>query len=95
MNRPEFFAKIELGGKGGAVPLLRWSAPDFGERVRIARAVGRYACFRIDPFPVAIEPTVTLPLSLARELRHAFDFGVIDPGVLTEFSRLISAGEHA
>lgn len=94
-RRPDFFVKIELGGQGGAVPLLRWAAPDFGRRVRAARAVGRYACFRLNAFPEAIEPTVTLPLSVARALRKAFDDGVIDPAALSEFTRRIAEGSRA
>lgn len=95
---PHFFVKIELGGQGGAVPLLRWAAPGFGDRVRAARAVGRYACFRVDPFPESIqplEPTVMLPLALAQDLRKAIDFGVIDPASLTTFGQLVELAERA
>lgn len=92
-SRPDFFVKIERGGRGGAVPLLRWAPSDFGAHVRAAHAVGRYACFRVEPFPVATEPVVTLPLHLAQELRKAIDFGVIDPATLTQFGVLIARAE--
>lgn len=93
--KPDFFVKVERGGRGGAVPLLRWAPTDFGARVRAAHAVGRYACFRVDPFAPPSEPTITLPLRLAQELRRAIDFGVIDPATLTEFGRCIAEAECA
>lgn len=94
-TRPSFFVQIDVGTHMGTpAPRLKWAAPGYGGSIqrRLALA-GRYACFPVHSGGALVEPVVSLPLQVAKDIREAFDAGAVLPETLQALAAAIREAE--